>query len=668
MANITKSFADEATNVAKEQLETSRRFKQPRMEMIKQNEDYALGIIKPDLDIPINDTYPVMSGYVADMMSKIDDAPSLTFSPPGKADFLITEKIQSAFEREVKSKAINAKWRLKDRWAKKNAIYSGRGIFKYWSATPGGIFTSNLKVISHYDFHCEPDGGGDLGNHLFEGEEAIFKTKEELLIGAKEQLYDAEQVGKLINNYNDDDYKDNQDDFDNRLNRSKALNLDPQTNNYTGQTLFKFVEWYFTYKGEKWYVLFEESTYVWIRFKKLSDVFATNENPYVSWSTEEDPDTFWNLAPCDPVRVLQKATDRFLNQESYNREKQNKGQKVYDADAILDIEALDDPAVDSLIPAKLKPGQSASSTVHNMVIPGLNGTISFVEFLNQFVGSKVGGSPGGQGVSDKNKKVGIFYGELEQANQLIGTKNKSYTEAHEELGMKYAQGLYENLDSKGIEIQLMGPSGIEWNKLTRYELKKRGSLNLDISVSGGTEEEELKEVERQRKKEGLGGVVTVNPQWRDKQILKQSGFSEEEIKEAFSTDTASSKKLIAQAYEAIEDIEQGRQPRFNRDATVQFMQVIIDYAKSVDISEEMFNSLLDYAMSHAIIAGNNTIREAKQAISQMNVQGQQVEQNAVRQPGGAGGGARPGGQGNTPQNGVGKAISIGQQASNELRQ
>ncbi len=660
MSVITKKLADAGTDVAREQLRVSGLFKQPRMETIKMNEDYALGIVTPDLDIPFNDTYPVMSGYVADLMSKIDDAPDLSFAPHGKADFLLTEKIQAAFAREIKSKKVNAKWRLKDRWWKKNAIYSGRGIAKLWTATPEGRFMANLNVVSHYDFHCEPDGGGDLGNHLFQGQEAVFKTKEELLIGARTGWYDPEQVGKLVNNYSDDDYKDNEDDYQNRANRSRALNLDVGTNNYTGQTLFKLVEWYFTWRGEQWYVLFEDVTYTWVRFKKLSDIFATNENPYVSWSTEEDPDVFWNLAPCDPVRVLQKATDRFLNQESYNREKQNKGQKAYDADMFLDAEALDDPSVDTLIPAKVPVGKTVTGGIHEFTVPGLGGTLNMIDFLNQFVRSNTAAGPGG--VSDKNKKVGVYYGELEQANQIIGTKNKSYTEAQEELGMKYAQGLYENLDTKGLDIQLMGASGIEWNRLTRYELRKRGSLNLDISVSGGSEEEELKEVDRQKKKEGLAGVSTVNPQWRDKQILKQSGFSEEEIKEAFSTETTSTKKLIAQAYEAIEDIENGRKARFNRDATAGFMQTIIDYAKSVDISEELFNKLVDYAISHAEIAGKNTIREARQALNEMGSQREQIEMNQ------AGKTTQPQRASGSPQSGVGKAISIGLQASNELRQ
>lgn len=660
MPKLTEDLARKITEVAKLQWQQSSKFKQPRMEAIKENEDYALGIVKPDLEIPYNDCYPVMSGYVNDMMSKIDEAPSLTFTPQSKADYLIAEKISAAFQREVASKKPTAKWRLKDRWCKKNALFSGRGIFKYHSSSPGGKYTSNLKVVSHYDFHCEPDGGGDLENHLFMGEESIFKTKEDLLIGAKQGVYDAVQVGKLINNYNDDEYKNNRDEFDNRANRSRALNLDVTGNNYTGQPLFKFVEWYLTYMGIRWYCLFEESTYEWIRVKPLIEIIQSNAFPYCSWSTDEDPNVFWNLAPCDPVKVLAKATNRFINQEVYNREKQNKGQKAYDAEMFLDIEALDDPSVDTLIPVKVPKGKSIASGIHEFVVPGLGGTINLVEFLNQFVGSKTGQAPGSQGVSDKNKKVGIFFGELEQANEFIGTKNKSYTECHEELGLKFAEGLIQNLDNRGIEIQLMGASGIEWQRLTGYELRQRGSIDFDINISGGAEQDELNEVERRKKMEGLASLVTVNPQWKDREIMRNSGYTDEEINEAFSTDTSNSKKLVAQAYEAIENIEQGRPARINRDANARFLQTIIDYSKSVDISDELFDKLFEYAMQHIEIAARNTGREAREAINAMNTQKIQVQANALTPNGPA-----PARSGVSPE---GISTSIGNSISNEMRQ
>jgi len=662
MPKLTKELADKITEMAKTQLLESTQFKQPRMEVIKENEDYYMGIVKPDLDIPFNECYPVMNGYVTDMMSKIDDAPALSFLPHGKADFLLTEKISSAFEREVKSKLPSAKWPLKDRWGKKNALLSGRAIYKYWSASPSGIYQSNLTVIGHYDFHCESRGGGDLGSHLWMGEEGIFKTKEDLLLGVKNGIYDNGQVLELTKGGDEDGYKDNRDQYNNRNNRSEAMGLDVETHNYTGQQLYKLVEWYLTYNGVRWYVLLDDASGKWIRVKLLEEITKSNEFPYASWSTDEDNSLFWNLAPCDPVRVLAKSTNRLLNQETYNREKQNKGQKAYDADMFLDTDALRDPAIDSLIPAKVPVGKSVASGLHEFTVPGLGGTINLVEFLDQFIGSKTGSKPGG--ITDTNKKVGVYYGELEQANEYIGTKNKSYTECQEELGMKFAQGLYENLDNKGIEIKLMGASGIEWGQLTGYELRKRGSLNMDISVSGGSEEEQLSEIERQKKIAGLSALVTVNPQWRDKEIMKNSGYTDEEVKEAFSNETASSKKLIAQAYEAIEDIEHGRTPRINKDANTTFMQTIIDFAKRVDISDKLFNDLYGYAINHAQIAQRNTMREARQVVDQMNEQARQANFNQLRQ-GQNQGQSQERKEPVTPQ---GKAISIGLQASNELKQ
>jgi hypothetical protein len=81
-----------------------------------------------------------------------------------------------------------------------------------------------------------------------------------------------------------------------------------------------------------------------------------------------------------------------------------------------------------------------------------------------------------------------------------------------------------------------------------------------------------------------------------------------------------SKRLKADAYQAIEDIENGRKPRVNRDANTNFMQTIIDYAKAHDMDEGTFDAIYEYAMSHLEIVARNTAREAKAAVDKFLVE------------------------------------------------
>lgn len=166
-----------------------------------------------------------------------------------------------------------------------------------------------------------------MENHLFCGVENIFITREDLWAGVKEGYYDEEQVMKLTDLNTPSEYKENQDVENTRNNRHRALGLDPQSNNYVGQDVFKFCQWYLKFKGIRWYCLFEEKTGTWIRVKPLQELFPIVPQtgdalwPFVTWQTHEEARVFWSKAPCDDARPIGLTMNRLLNQELYNREK-----------------------------------------------------------------------------------------------------------------------------------------------------------------------------------------------------------------------------------------------------------------------------------------------------------------------------------------------------------
>ena len=145
------------------------------------------------------------------------------------------------------------------------------------------------------------------------------------------------------------------------------------------------------------------------------------------------------------------------------------------------------------------------------------------KFINPFDRDwETGSTPGSQGSAEGSKKVGIYFGELEQVNEFIGVRNKSYKECWAELGLRYVYGLDEHLHNKEIQIKLMGAGGIEWDKLTKKDLKR--SRELDIKITGGNDEQQLTEMEKQVKMKALTQVQSANPRWRDEEILKNAGY------------------------------------------------------------------------------------------------------------------------------------------------
>ena len=655
MPELTQELADNITRIAVDQLRTSRDYKQVRMDQIKKSENLYAGVVKKQLKNPFNIPFPFMSGFVDHFLSKIDDPPTIEFTQQEEADFILSQKLTSAFENEVTSTRKGAKWALKDRWAKKLALFQGRGIYQYSTDKPDGKYKSNFDVIDLYDFHFEPDGGGHLENHLFCGKENIFKTKEELEQGMKEGKFDRLQTSKLITNTSNEEYKDNMDSHANRYNRQRAMGQDPESHNFVGQNTFRLNEWYLTHKGVRWYVLFDEVSNTWIRVKPLKELFSSERYPFITWATNEDARNFLSKAPCDDARPVGEYINTLLNQELYNREKQNRGVRAYDAEMFNDVKSLASWRPDQLIPVDTKGGKRpVNSGIFQFNVAGLNGSLDLVSFLDGYVGQKTGSTPSSQGAADKNKKVGIFFGELQQVDEFIGTKNKSYREAWAEIGARYIEGLDDNLDSQGIAIKLMGAGGIEWATLKKGDMARQ--RELDIKVTGGSEQAELNELESRKKAATLGALATVNPKWRDEQLMKVAGFNPDEIKQAFSQTNSADEKLMSQAAQSIQDIIKKKTPKLNQSANAAFMQKIIDFAKETDVKPEIFDALTDYAMAHVEIATENEARTAINLLSQRErsvegiPQGQELNVPAPQPE-------------QSPQ---GQAISVGQRATNAV--
>lgn len=623
-----------------QQLRASRMTKRSRMKQVSENEDLYQGVVAPTIRNPFNECFPFMAGYVDHLRAKIDDDSTLIYSHQAESDLKRADKINAFYDMESKSQNPDALWSLKHRHAKINAIFSGRAIYKYYSYSVPE-YHSCLEVISHYDFHCEPRGGGILENHLFCGQDNIFKNKEDI---KGNDTYDQEQVKLLLEGNQKNDTKDNNDVDATRNNRFTSLGQDPVTNNYVGQNTIKFVEWYTTYKSKRYYVLFNEGTNIWIRLCPLKELFPDELWPYVSWATNEDPDVFWSKAPADDARPMARIINKFVNQELYNREKRNYGQRGYDAEMFPNVASLADWRPDGLVPVNTFGGnRKIQDGVFEFKVGDLNGTLDLVTWIEQFAGTQLGYTASSAGQSEKDKKVGVFEGEVEQVDQLINVKNQSYRNALSQIGLLFKQGLEHNL-TQSTAIKVMGAQGVEWTTLDPEDIKTE--RDLSIQPVGGTSELQVKKLEDTNKYLVLDGLSKnpnsgVNPQWVSRQMLLMKGFTQEDVKDAFSPDDFGTKELMSEAAQAEKDIVEGKTPKLNRGANGAFMQHIVDFATDTnDLSEEQHTKLIEYAMAHIEIATENTSRDIKDIIrkrraaimGQGNIRGTNPDANGAPQP------------------------------------
>lgn len=618
--NITdKTMLDKVRGIVTEQLQTSLRFKQPRMKEITQTEDILAAKPRPALrnrfNVPFDST--VLQGARDTILAKSDDKPLLVFEETQEEGKRAAMKIQAAFDRDS-SDAVGH-WAQKDRLAKTFAFSSGRAIFETY-AESDPKYRNVRKVIDHFDFHCEPGGGPVLENHLFCGTVNNFIGHEALIARGNSGRYIAEEVQKLQGAVTEEMRKEMDDDFKNVHQRYMAMGLDISQHTYVGSTLYNFAKFQTTIEGERYYVLFEPRTQCIVRLMPLKEMFESELYSYTSWATHEDS-VFWSRGYGDSYRPIAEVYRVLVNQMLENIQKRNWNNRAYDPQVFTNPEKLL-YSPDGLAKANLKPGMtSVAQGIFTFETPDTVGvTLNTMEWLNGFAGQHIGVTPGAQGVSEQTK-VGIYYGDMQQVADRFGLLNKSYTQEQIDAGTRYDWGLYEHLP-EDFAVEIMGIDGVGWEKLVKDDVKHDFKVSVK-SLNATAQEDDMKAKKRATALAAINADpelrARVNPSWRIEQTLKFGEFTEEEIRVAMDTKNDGTQLVLAKAAECIRAIVDGEKskkkfeyPPLVRQATTGFMQKIIDYADDHfnDIEKITYDRLNIFALAHQQLVMENMARKA----------------------------------------------------------
>jgi len=579
-------LADKLTAIACKQLAAGVQFRQPRMVEIAKAVDLYNNKTKPALRGRFNVPIPMMGGFVDTLMSKIDDPPKITYNPTEEADTIKSKKIQSAWEID----ANKGRWEIKDRAIKKLAIFSGRGIAKIFSESKP-TYQNHFEPVDYMDFVAEPQGGGNLEDHLFCGQENIFRTWNQLETAGKSGLYDISQVRKLKANTHDVNYKKNEEIFQNKQDRYGALGLDADTNNYVGQDLYNLTEWGMVYNGKRYYLLFDYPTGTWVRAEELKDVFKSDLWPWISFATHEDAFNFWSKAPCDDMRPVASAVHTIFNQVLENINKKNWHGRAYDPEVFTNPSQLKFTP-EGLAQATPKPGKSIKDGIMDFETPEIAGSVNLIGFINSFAGEKTAITPSAQGTSDQ-QRVGIYYGDLQQVADRLGLYSKAYKDFYHQAGVRYIHGLDEHMPQK-MMVKYLGEEGLEWDYLRKDEIPSLS--RLDIEVIGGRAEAEADELKKKSKAEAIGFIYKfpelragLNHSWSLEELLANGGYDDSAIRIAKDVQGgAGDREMRAIASEENQRIFNGKDVPPNRKATTAHLQKHLDFAD--DLSNEIERS------------------------------------------------------------------------------
>ena len=600
------------------QLATCYAFKIPRMNQIRKYRALYNGQTEKQLRIRYNVPIPIFTGMIDTLQADLNDGLILKFSESDPADWKAVKKVNAALQKESTSMRPGAMWDHKFRMARQENIFSGRGYLKHNASNQYGFETS-LTAPTFDSMFFEPAGGGQLENHLFCGESDIWKTASELQDRAGND-FDARQVKKLLA-FSGSTYKQssfwNNYDFANRF---LSLGLTPDSNNYVGETMFNFVEWCQTYKGQRWYILFEAFTGTWVKFEKLTDIHSSGYYPWMSFASHEDSKNFASKSFADDLYPLAKAMTDLFNEDMENKKRRGSNARLYDKDMFPDVAKLDEAQMgrDRLVPVDTKNGtRRIDQGIYEFKTPEITGTVDALNYLEALAGRNFGVNDLQKGDAGKDAKVGVTMLESQQISERLSFESQPFIEVGQQLGMRFFGALKDYL-REPLSIKILGEDGYQWDTLQRIDLDVK--RDFEITVTSQSKENKTNELLHQKKMAALLAVRDkpvlnkgVNGKLIDEYILRDAGLDELEIALILDPRSHADKTTIAETSAAIQDIMQGRVPKVNYNATAYFLQTLLDFVKTHQDDKKIKGKLqifLDYINKHEPIAIENETRRA----------------------------------------------------------
>lgn len=632
---------DTLGKLGQELLCASQIYKQPRMNALAVFERLYNNDIPPKLRQMFNNVLPIFSGYIDELLAMFNDEIQYKVKSHNPGDYMIVPKIQAHLNSETKSMKKNAMWNYKLRAGRFNAALSGRIIGKIYTYNDP-IYTNNFENVYYGDFHCQPNGGGILENHLFCGTEGNFRTQYELRASGK---YDQEQVRKLFDHeYGDRFYENLEEVYGTRFARWQAVGLDILTNSFSGEIEYNLCDFIITYNGVRYNVVFEPNTSIVLYYERWTDVMPSGEFPYKSAATHIDDKNFWSKAYADDFFTIADAGITLFNQELTNREKKNYNARAYDKQMFSDVAKLDAAQYrpDGLVPADTMGGKKKiADGLYNLPTATMDGTVPLIEFMTNFTGSKTGADelPPASG---KEKATRVMQQQAKQTKR-VGLRTDEFKDYYRQLAYAFIEGMREFMPPS-ISVELVGQNGfIEKQELKRIDVRHATSIIIDVTSS--SEQEQSDQLKKQGQVQAIE-TVAQNPQLTkyEKEIIYRNigGFDESEIMFLLDTEGTMSKKQYSFASQAIEAILLDKDPHIYYGADLSYAKYVrsyfIDNKDKIMGKEKQFSEFL--ARMQPIIDENMKLKALEDAQKQ-KAQQQQNGQDQGGDQGGQGNNGKP---------------------------
>jgi hypothetical protein len=597
--------------------------KQTRVKDWQENEDLYYLRKQPVLPNMSNYLLPIMPGFIDTLLSKTDDIPMLSFSPQETADINNAKKAEKAWEFD--SSPDRGDWAFKDILTKKmNSIY-GRSMSYIYATKVGGVYLHHYELVDIYDSLIDPSAGGvDEEKADYIGIDNIVRSEYSF---DNKKIYIEENVKKIFEGISRDTIVENSGENQEKLNRRESLGVDSSQYLKSEKTT-EFTLLCTTYKGNRYYVLFSHKDKIPVRVEKLVDMFPIINPytgkpywPFATWAIYPDPFEFYSPSPADRLRDIIKSQSVLINQEIDNRNYQNYGMIGYDT-SVIKNPALITPRPRGLVPMDLK-GKRADNAIFQFRYNLFSNTESLFNVLGNINAKESGITPEAQGMSDKDKKVGVYEGDVASVADRMGLLNKSYKRYYEKLGKLWLNNLISNYTNK-TAITIFGEDAISSVELKRKDVNEFSKLG--VIIKSGSVEAKAKEMLNQSISKVIAEGINfdfVNKKETYKIILETAGASKEQIEKIMDVSGNGHADSIISASQDNQNIISGKGATPNKSANNIHLN---HHLKFIDenreyLSDEQLDALYEHIKLEIPISIKNFAFQAKmlQITNQPNI-------------------------------------------------
>lgn len=622
---ISTSLITKLEEQAKSEIEFARKYKTRRIAQWHINESLYYGKKNATEDIRANAgiANAKTQGFVNALLSKIDAPPNIKFRHAKTADLKPARRLNLLFMQEMAHERENLQ--MKDLLGKKQGILYGRVIYEYHASSQGNEYKSVLSNVSVYDFLIDPAAGGfDIERAQFLGRGGIWRTKEQLWEGADAKRYISAKVKEICGSKRSkDDYSAAGEGGEQEAAKSEEEKAKEEARVYITGTDSKihmqgnkylFWEWYTTYAGRRYYMLFNESTNKAVRVEYIEDVFKSGLYPFWTWATDPDLEEFWTLSPVDQMRDIFMVQGASVDQLLDNAEQRNKPMKGVVGDAVKNLNALR-YGRDKTI--RFKKGTDLRQAVKIFETPSLDTPLQVYNTLETIGAVESGVSPATKGVAEEDK-VGIYEGNLQQVADRMGLLNKSYADGYYRFAKLFYYGVQEHLNRK-TAIEVVGHDGVELEEITKKDVKGYADYGIDVEASDA---ELNASITDQKNKlaylQGAKGSGAINEKVREEMEAQIAGFSQDEIRRLMDVTEFADAELLSEAARDIERLLMGEEFEPNMNANNAYKQKLVDYMmdQREHMDDQTWQRFVQYVMDIEPYVIENTVRKARQVQAQ----------------------------------------------------